>query len=622
MNKNLQNQVAVHKQRAVKLMTQGKLQAAREIASKLCRKNKNDAESQYILGSIYGEMKRYDDAIRHFEACLKLQPDAFVTHFSLGRAYAALKNYTASEAAYRHALKLQPGDIQTQIWLAIVLAEQGNLTDAEKILLTVLQTHPTEAEALDVLGDIHYQKQQFRDAINYYEKALDIAPDRIDSSYYYGNSLLRLGLTDKAVSLFQHVAKLDPDNVSAYVHIGHCLKQNGEPDQARNAYEQALQIEPDNLTATVGIIDLCEREAEFEAAYELLTHQIQRGEDEVDLATAFVRLCHRFNSCDEAIEYALKVLKNSNIPELDLSRLEYALGKKFDKMGEFDTAFSHYQRANILSQQSFDPDAHRVFIDSLINTYSWQFFTQVPRASVHSSRPVFIVGMPRSGTSLTEQILASHPDVFGAGELTGIGDAIQAIGKNGQQLQYPLNMKDINSESLDEIAEQYLKHINSLSSTALRVTDKNPTNFLHLGLIALAFPEARIIHCTREPLDNCLSIYFQGFSVANPYATNLEHIGLYYRQYDKFMRHIKGVLEIPVLDVAYEDLVSNQEGMTRKLLEFIDLDWDEKCMDFYKNKRFVATPSYEQVRESIYTHAVGRWNNYEKHLKPLLNVLK
>ena len=231
--------------------------------------------------------------------------------------------------------------------------------------------------------------------------------------------------------------------------------------------------------------------------------------------------------------------------------------------------------------------------------------------------------MPRSGTSLIEQILASHPQVYGAGELTDIGDAILSINKlSGQSVQYPTNLNKLSSELLDDIANRYLEHLKELNSEAIRVTDKHPINFLHLGLIALAFPDAKIIHCTRDPRDTCMSIYFQNFSESNSYANSLESIGFYYSLYEKFMHHIKGLNCISILDIAYEDLVSNQEETSRKLIDFIGLDWDEQCLAFHQNDRFVATPSYDQVREKIYNSSIGRWKNYEKHLAPLFKALE
>jgi hypothetical protein len=233
------------------------------------------------------------------------------------------------------------------------------------------------------------------------------------------------------------------------------------------------------------------------------------------------------------------------------------------------------------------------------------------------------VGMPRSGTTLVEQILASHPQVYGAGELNVIGDAVQSIDRlSGNKIHYPSNLDGLESELLDDIANCYLEKLKALDAEAMRVTDKHPINFLHLGLIALAFPDAHVIHCTRDPRDTCLSIYFQAFSPANSYASNLEHTGFYYRLYEKLMRHFKEVLSISVLDVTYEDLVINQEQVSRKLIDFVGLDWHERCLAFHQTSRYVATPSYDQVREKMYTSSIGRWRRYEKYLAPLLKALE
>lgn len=602
-------------------MQHGKLSEAAKIAEQLCRKNKNDAESFYILGSIYGQMKRYEEAARQFRACIKIQPEVHIAHLNLGQALKALNDHSAAKAAFETALSLNPDDTDTRIQLCLLLLQSGEISQAEADAKDILDKHPGHTLALNLLGDIRYQQQRFQEAIQYYERSLSIEADQPGPTTFIGNSYFQMGLSDKAVHYFEKVARLQPHDISAFIHMGHCYKQNGKPDDARTAYEKALAIEPGNLVAAVGIIDLCERESDFEGAYQRLIEQIDKGAEDVDLAAAYVRLCHRFDRCDEAIAYAEKILDNDGIQQQDLARLEYALGRKFDKNQDYDRAFEHYQRANQLENADFDALLHTTFIDSLVETFNWQFFTQAARATVRSQKPIFIIGMPRSGTSLTEQILASHPDVYGAGELTDIGDEVQFFLRSEKHADYPRSMLGITSDELNGIANRYLQHLEDLAPTAKRVTDKQPTNFLHLGLISLAFPEAKIIHCTRNPMDNCLSIYFQAFSDANAYANDLHDIGLYYRQYQKLMEHTRGLIDNEVLDVAYEDLVNDQENMTRRLLEFVGLDWDERCLSFHENKRFVATPSYDQVREKIYTNAIERWKHYEKYLKPLSNGL-
>jgi hypothetical protein len=224
---------------------------------------------------------------------------------------------------------------------------------------------------------------------------------------------------------------------------------------------------------------------------------------------------------------------------------------------------------------------------------------------------------------LTEQILASHPQVFGGGELMDVGYMVEELPTLvGEKPGYPYNLSKVNPAVLNGFAKKYLDHLAKLNPDAARVTDKMPQNFLHLGLIALTFPDARIIHCVRDPLDTCLSIYFQNFNEAHTYANSLENIGSYYRQYEKLMQHYKGILDIPLLEVSYEELIANQEQVSRQLVDFSGLDWDDRCLQFSNTRRFVATSSYHQVRENIYSSSVGRWRHYEKHIGPLLDTLR
>jgi hypothetical protein len=235
---------------------------------------------------------------------------------------------------------------------------------------------------------------------------------------------------------------------------------------------------------------------------------------------------------------------------------------------------------------------------------------------------VFIVGMPRSGTTLVEQILASHPAVFGAGELDDIRQISAALPSLlGSANPYPECLAQAGQSSLTKIADRYLVHLRGLSSDARRITDKMPTNFLHLGLIELLFPQARVIHVIRHPLDTCVSCYFEEFTTTNSYAYDLEQMGIYYKQYERIMRHWKDVLKIRMLDVRYEELVDNQENICRQMIEFCDLEWDDRVLRFYETKRDVATPSFDQVRQPLYRKSIGRWKNYERHLGPLMRVL-
>jgi hypothetical protein len=237
---------------------------------------------------------------------------------------------------------------------------------------------------------------------------------------------------------------------------------------------------------------------------------------------------------------------------------------------------------------------------------------------------VFIVGMPRSGTSLVEQILASHPNVHGAGELSDIIKlAYEYIPFTlGLKEPYPHCVGSLTQNQIDQCAQKYLARIEQFSSDAVRITDKMPQNFLYLGLIGQLFPRARIIHCSRHPLDTALSIYFQQFIEAHTYSFDLENIGHYYNEYRRLMQHWKNILDIPILDISYQNLVEDFEGTCRRMVGFLDLEWDERCLQFHRSERKIATASFDQVRSPIYSSSLGRWKHYERHLGPLIRVLK
>jgi tetratricopeptide (TPR) repeat protein len=299
-------------------------------------------------------------------------------------------------------------------------------------------------------------------------------------------------------------------------------------------------------------------------------------------------------------------------------QLRYALGKCFDDIGEYDLAFTCHQEANELTKRyggSYDSARLTALIGRIVKRCDAAFVRAARPAASDSERPVFIIGMPRSGTSLTEQILASHPAVFGAGEVRfwdGAFATLEQASRRGDNL----------GGCLGDLAEEYLQRVSGRAGAALRITDKMPANFLYAGLIHAVFPRARMIHMGRHPLDTCLSVYFQNFFNVSPYANDLGNLAHYYGEYRRIMAHWRSVLpELALLEVPYEGLVQDAQGWTRRMLEFIGLPWDPKCLQFHQTDRVVITASKWQVRQKITAASVGRWRNYEKYLGPLRQLM-
>jgi tetratricopeptide (TPR) repeat protein len=620
---NSLQQLQLNKQHATKLYHQGKLKAAENILKKICKKGIEDAEAYYLLGSIYGDSKKFDKAITQFNKAKKLNPGVAVIHLNLGVAYSALNKLSEAHNAFMNAHRLEPKNYNAVLNVGLTLAEQNLYTDASTYLQKALEINPESTQALQTLGGILYKQKDYNQAIVYFDRLNKVDATNVISWGTLGSIYFLLSRANQAIECFIEVTKLDASNVEAHVNLGLTYKLIGERDKALQSYNLALSYDANNTVATIGIIELYERNGEYQDAYEPLLKLMAKGIHHADLASSYLNLCHRFDDCKKAVDYANKTLLNNDINELEMARLQFSLGRYFDKRNEYDLAFSHYKKANSLSTNNFSILECGNFFNSYIQQFNWQFFTKASRSGIRSGRPVFIVGMPRSGTTLIEQILASHPEVYGAGELTGIGSLANKFGEILQQqpMQYPAGLLDLNSNDLDKLAQHYLDLLSEMNTTAVKVVDKMPANFMHLGLINLLFPDAKVIHCTRDPLDTCLSIYFQAFSNAEPYANNLENIAYYFTQYKSFMKHIKSLTSLQVLDLSYEKMVEDQEAMTKKLIEFVGLDWDERCMSFDTNMRFVATPSYDQVRKKIYTKSVGRWRNYKKHLEKAIKIL-
>ena len=326
----------------------------------------------------------------------------------------------------------------------------------------------------------------------------------------------------------------------------------------------------------------------------------------------------------KALSLVLRLLDSPEVAPAEKPPLHFTAAKLLDEAGRYEEAFGHAHAANEATRRPYDPRTFRRQVDQRIAYHRPSTLHSLPRATHGSRRPVFIVGMPRSGTSLVEQILASHPAVFGAGELATLSrianNAARGAWTEGES--YPGYLDSISVRQCNRMAEQYLATVSGLNGSATYVTDKMPHNFLYVGLILLLFPDCHIIHCTRDPLDTCLSCYMTYFANGHEYSHDLGHLGEFYADYQRLMTHWTQGVNVPLIEVRYEDVVDDLEGQARRLLELLDLPWDERCLRFYETSRPVPTASNEQVRTQIYRSSVGRWRHYEKHLGPLIEAIE
>ncbi|MHC4589980.1 MAG: tetratricopeptide repeat-containing sulfotransferase family protein [Planctomycetota bacterium] len=427
---------------------------------------------------------------------------------------------------------------------------------------------------------------------------------------------------EEAASHMLRAAELQPEAALPHVILGEIRTAQGQFDEAVAEFDKALQLEPQHPTSLRGKADAYEKSGQRDKARALLRPFIEAGRETATQAVIQARLDLHDRNYDAVIELTTRHIESREARGQDSPNLSAALGRALEARKRFDEAFAAWDRANHALPVHFDLQARLEMTDAIIESFSPQRFAQVPRGSHGSQVPILAFGMPRSGTTLVEAILDAHPDVAGAGELSAVTEIANSISLDiGSTLAFPACIEDLDQADVDTIAGTYLDRLHRAGGQAKRLVDKSLDNYMFIGLLAVLFPQARFVHCRRHPLDTCLSC-FQVLSVTvHPYKTNLRTLGAVYLTYERLMAHWRDVLKIPMLDVQYEAMVADPEGMTRRLLDFCGLDFDDRCLRFYESERVALTASYDQVNRPVYSSSVGRYKNYEKHLGPLKEAL-
>lgn len=606
------------------LLGENRLTDAREIYLRICAQDQSNDIAWMRLGNLHGALGNIAKAEECCRKAIDLNPMLVSAHANLGNVLMAQNRFNEAVDSYTKATEMQP-DLAAA-WYMLGKAHQNLFlwAEAESSFRKAVELNSGWFDARLLLGNTLQYLGRFREACQQYKTVIENQPDQPEVHYQLAVSLSSMGLNDKAEVNFRRTLELQPDHISALNNLSVILSSHGQTNEALKYCDQVLAIKPDDINAACIASHTYEVMGDFKKAYEYLKPHIEAGTKHLNLAVTFAAISKELNLQDQAITMMEDIINHSpGLTNTGRRTLYFSLGKLCDYTKQYKRAFEHYENGNKLSPAQCTPQSISRPIESSIEIQSADFFSKSPNSSNESDRPVFIVGMPRSGTSLVEQILASHPQVFGAGELAEIGNISQSLTKQlNTNKPYPVSLKSVNQKLLDDCASQYLNYINSIEGTSLRVIDKMPGNFIHLGLIQLMFPNARVIHCTRDPLDTCLSCYFQDFFQGVDWCYDQTNLAAYYLGYEKLMKHWKQVLSIPIIDVSYENLVANQENISRELIEFCGLDWMDECLNFHKTKRLVTTASYDQVRKPIYKKSVSRWKNYEVQIEPLRKALK
>lgn len=586
-----------------------------------------EATDQQKLDQAFDNMKagKLDEArtaFAHFMHHPELGVDA---HRGLA-AIAWRRGYPDSATQLlNEAMRMDEEHADVRADLALVLMMSGKLPESIEQWKKRLELKPDDAGAWHNVATCFNEAKQLEPARQAFENAIRIAPKSGRSYVSFARAYEANGNRAAADEVWRRGLAACPGDQAMYLGLAQSLFQQSKLEESRAVFERGVTALPESPELRMGFGQLLDdfgdksgAEREFRLALKMRPGWAMPLEGLLTLL--------RGESTPEDIALAQEILADPSRPVEDHANVGFGLGKCFDKQGRTEEAFQVWEQANKARRKQvgeYSPQRMTDYVDRVISQFSADFLQERAQWGIDDTRPIFIIGMPRSGTSLVEQILAAHPEVHGYGELPTIPQIARGLSRySGSIHKWPESADSLSADGIRAAAEQYLSDIQRRhASQARRITDKAPTNFLYVGLIACLFPHARFVWCRRDPRDNGLSIFGENFGLAEKHATDLDAIGHYYQNYARLMRHWEQILGERIYQVRYEGLVDSFEAEVRQLVEFVGLPWNANCLRFFEDDRPVLTPSRWQVRSPVYKGAVGRWKRYEKQLAPLVRAL-
>lgn len=637
----------------------GRTDLAVQTAERALKSRPNAAPIHANLSVMHRKLGNLPKAIEHASKAAALKPDFVDAHYNLGLAQLDAGDLDAALQSYDRALTLKPRFAEAINNRGTVLHKLGRVVEAEAEFRRALAVRPAYPEALNNLGTALRGQGRLTEAIDAYKKALAHRAAYFDAAKNLMSVQVELGRLSEAIAAGEQACKLKPNDRSVlsslaaiylevhspqqaiaalesliaagdatpqnYEVLGLAYARAGDPERAIIAQQKAIALKPDFALAHGRIGAAYSQLGRFGDA--LLAYdtalRIDPSLDGLYLDIADAKI---FRDDQDTHLRAMEAIPLDQVEAGRRMRLHFALGKAYDDIRRYDDAFRHFAAGNALARQvvSYDEPKQLQMLARTIATFTPAMVRTHSGGGAPGKRPIFVVGVPRSGTTLVERIVASHPSCVGAGEIpdfnAALGDALRSAGEGAA---YPEFAEGVSAGELTRIGEAYLKSIERHAPAhAAHVVDKLPQNAFYLGLIHLALPNAKIIHVVRDPLDTCLSCFTKLFDLGWPQTYDLTELGHYYRAYRKIMDHWRAALPgSAILEVSYEALIADSEAQSRRILDFCGLDWSNNVRDFHKLDRPVMTASFAQVRRPIYTASIGRWRHYEKHLGPLIAAL-
>ena len=534
--------------------------------------------------------------------------------------------FAKAEQVYRQIISQAPEFHQAYHGLGILAHAVGKIELAIDMIKNAIALNDQVPLYHSNLCEMCRRAERLEEAIAAGKNATELTPDNPEFKYNLGLALADSQELDAAIECYKDLLEIKPDHGLACNNLGAALEKSGQIDEALEYYNRAVEINPDHSEAQNNLGAIYSERGQLDDAKSCFSAAIKAKRDFIEPYYNLSSL-KTFTTNDPDLIGLKKLMGEvNNLTDDEQIRYFFAIGKAFEDIAEYNDAFQAYHRGNQLkfSQINYNNRQANSVAKRIQTDFTKELFENNSDAGIEDNTPVFIVGMPRSGTTLIEQILASHSDIYGAGELKTLDEIIHnartEIIERQQVKPYRPVLSDFN---LTSMANEYLQSIREHDANAIQITDKMPANFFYIGFIHLMFPNAKIIHAMRDPMDSCFSCYAKLFNETMDFTYDLQPLGHYYVRYKKLMQHWHAVLPADtILDVHYEKVVADVETETRRMIEFLQLPWDKNCLEFYNNDRPVKTASVAQVRKPIYSSSVARWKHFEQHLNPLLNIVR
>ncbi len=625
------------------------------------RLDSRSADAAHNLGRIYLAMGRREDAVAQFHQAVRVRPDFTLAHNSLANTLRELGDIPQAVEHFRRACALAPKRGELHSNLGQILLEHGEAEEALGHCREAVRLLPQMAEAHCNLGNVLRDLGQLTEAKGCYMEALRLNPDLGMVYNNLGQALQEEGLLDEAVAWYERALELEPNCARFLTHLASTFAEQEKSEEALVTFERALRIDPGYYQAHSGLGSLCrdlgrykEAETQYREALRLKSDlagahcalgEMAEEMGDQETAEASLREALRHDSKFPGVYAHLATLLRSRLPDADRQALErlledpkvrplgranllHGLASFHDATGDYDRAAECLEQAKTIQRAEwarrsrlYEPADHERYVEQVLATYSPEFFARVRGFGLESERPVFIFGLPRSGTTLVEQVLASHSQVHGAGELTLAQESFRTLPTVMGLDEAPLEcVGRLDATHARRLARRHLDRLQELNRDAARVTDKMPDNYSHLGLLATLFPRAKFIHCRRDLRDIAVSCWMTNFRAIR-WNVDPDAMASRFRTYRRLMDHWGQVLPISILEVHYEETVGDLEAVAHRLVEWCGLEWEPACLAFHEHGRPVRTASVNQVRRPLYKSSLARWKNYERALGPLFEKL-